>query len=72
MRTTKTQSDAVCFMGSQGPKASSCRQQRLIRLGGCPGCFESLLGGHTGHFVAFVMLIYFDFEGTGNYKYVVS
>ena len=35
---------AVRFMGSQGPKASSCRQQRLVRLSGCPDWSESLLG----------------------------
>ena len=28
---------AVCSMGSQGSKVSSCRQRWLIRLGGCPG-----------------------------------
>ena len=33
---------AVRSKDSQGPKVSSCRQQRLIRLGG----FETLLGAH--------------------------
>ena len=35
---------AVHPVGSQGPKASSCGQQGMIRLGGCPSWSESLLG----------------------------
>ena len=35
---------AVCSMDSYGPKLSSCRQRRLIRLCGCPGWSESSLG----------------------------
>ena len=48
-----TQSDpvwsvfAVCSVGSLIPKVSSCGQQRLIRLGRCPGWSESLLGAHV-------------------------
>ena len=38
---------AVCFMGSYRPYCSSCRQQRLIRLGRCPSWSESSLGAHT-------------------------
>ena len=34
-------------IGSRGPNVSSCRQRRLIRLGGCPGWSESLLGTHA-------------------------
>ena len=34
---------AVCFMGSWGPNDCLCGQQRLIRLGRCPGWFESSL-----------------------------
>ena len=38
---------AVRSMGSWGPKVSSCGQKRLIRLSGCPGWSESLLGAHS-------------------------
>ena len=39
--------------GSKGLNLSSRGQRRLIRLGGCTGWSESLLGAH--HFVGFVM-----------------
>ena len=50
---------------SQGPKVSSCRQRRLIRLGKCPGWSESLLGAHAillvlswgGSFITIVSLV---------------
>ena len=35
---------AVHSVGGWGPNVSSCEQQRLIRLGGCPGWSESSLG----------------------------
>ena len=38
---------AVCFMGSWRPYPSSCKQQRLIRLGRCPSWSESSLDAHT-------------------------
>ena len=38
---------AVCSMDSLGPKLPSCGQQRLIRLGGCPGWSESLKGANA-------------------------
>ena len=40
-----------------GPKVSSCRQRRLIRLGGCPGWFESSLGAQ-------VILLVFSWRGS--------
>ena len=45
----------LCSTGSQGPKVPSCRERRLIRLGGCPGWSESSLGAQ-GILVGFVML----------------
>ena len=41
----------VHFMDSQGPKASSCGQRRLIRLGGCACWSESSLGAQVILFV---------------------
>ena len=38
---------AVRSVGSLGPELSSCGQQTLIRLGGCPGWSESSLGAHV-------------------------
>ena len=38
---------AVRPMESLGPKVSSCRQWRLIRLGKCTGWSESSLGAHV-------------------------
>ena len=38
---------AVHSMGSRGAKASSCGQQRLIRLGRCPGWSESSLAAQV-------------------------
>ena len=47
------QSSLLRSMGSDGPKLSSCRQRRLIRLDGCPGWSE--FAGRTCHFAGFVM-----------------
>ena len=38
---------AVCSIGSQGPKVSTCGQQTLITLGGCSGRSESSLGAQV-------------------------
>ena len=53
----------VCSVSSSGPKLSSCRQRRLIRLGGCPGWTQTgrmprlnwVFAGRTRYFVGFVM-----------------
>ena len=39
------------ILGSQGFKFSSCGQQRLKRLHGCAGWFESSLGAHVKKYV---------------------
>ena len=52
-KTTSTQSDQswLCALWvAKDPKLNSCRQQRMIRLGWCPGWSESF-AGRTGHFV---------------------
>ena len=57
---------AVRSIGSEGPKLSSCGQQRLIRLGGCLSWSESLLGAHAillilschGSNIAVIILIF--------------
>ena len=58
---------AVCSMSSWGPKVSSCRQQRLIRLGRCPGWSESWLSAQ-------VILLVLSWGGSlmpVNYDYTV-
>ena len=52
---------AVRFMGIVWPNSSSCWQRRLIRLGGCPGWSEFLLGARSFcwfcHAVAHVLML---------------
>ena len=55
MHPTKTQiSQGICMKKAWVLSYPLSAQQRLIRLGGCPGWSESSLGTH--HFVGFVML----------------
>ena len=42
-----SESSLCALKDSQGPKASSCGQQRLIRLGGCTGWSESSLNAQV-------------------------
>ena len=65
----------VHSMGSWRPKLSSCGQRRLIRLGGCPGWSESLLGAHTillvlsrgGSNIHRLLNLYCEIFGTSSY-----